>query len=48
MKLNLGCGNKKYPGTVGVDISNRYSPDIVHDLNVFPYPFESGAVELCI
>ena len=46
--VNLGCGNKKYPGAVGVDISNRYNPDIVHDLNVSPYPFESDEVDLCI
>lgn len=48
MILNLGCGNKKYPNSVGVDISDRYKPDIVHDLNTFPYPFNSGEVELVI
>jgi len=32
--VNLGCGNKEYPGAVGVDISDRYNPDVVHDLKL--------------
>ena len=37
--LDLGCGTKRRPGTIGVDFSDRYNPDVVHDLNIFPYPF---------
>lgn len=40
--LDLGCGKKKRPGAVGVDYSDRHNADIVHDLNVFPYPLEDG------
>jgi len=36
--LNLGCGNFKI-GDVNVDIDKKYNPDIVWDLNKFPYPF---------
>ena len=43
--LDLGCGKKKRPGTVGVDFNSRVDGDISHDLNVFPYPFESGTVD---
>ncbi len=43
--LDLGCGNKKRPGTVGVDYNARVDGDISHDLNCFPYPFESGSVD---
>jgi len=43
--LDLGCGNKKREGTVGVDFNDRSQADIVHDLNQFPYPFEDGTVD---
>ena len=38
--LDLGCGNKKRDGTIGVDFNSRTKADIIHDLNIFPYPFE--------
>ena len=40
--LDLGCGNKKRPGAIGVDFNERTSADIIHNLNSFPYPFEDG------
>lgn len=40
--LDLGCGNKKRPGAIGVDFNERTQADVIHDLNQFPYPFESG------
>lgn len=43
--LDLGCGKKKRPGTIGVDYSDRHNADVIHDLNVFPYPFESGSID---
>ena len=43
--LDLGCGKKKRPGTIGVDHSDRHDADIVHDLNIFPYPFEMNSVD---
>jgi SAM-dependent methyltransferase len=43
--LDLGCGNKKRPGTVGVDFNDRTAADVIHDLNVFPYPFEDASVD---
>lgn len=42
MKLNLGCGEKRLVGFVGVDKLKTSAVDIVHDLNVFPYPFKDG------
>ena len=37
--LDLGCGNKKVPGSIGIDNDPNTSADVIHDLNVFPYPF---------
>ncbi len=38
--LDLGCGNKKRKGAVGLDFNDRVEADIIHDLNIFPYPIE--------
>lgn len=43
--LDLGCGNKKRQGTIGVDFNDRTAADVIHDLNVFPYPFEDASVD---
>lgn len=43
--LDLGCGKKKRPGAIGVDYSDRHRADIIHDLNIFLYPFESDSVD---
>jgi hypothetical protein len=37
--LNLGCGRKRRAGAVNVDCTARTSPDVVHDLDVRPWPF---------
>jgi len=43
--LDLGCGNKKREGTIGVDFNAMLDGDVNHDLNKFPYPFESDSVD---
>lgn len=45
VKLDLGCGANKKEGFLGVDISADCGADIVHDLRVYPWPFEDGSVE---
>lgn len=44
-KIDLACGNNKKEGYFGVDIVNVPGVDLVHDLNVYPYPFEDNSVE---
>lgn len=40
--LNIGCGKKRFPGAVNVDIRRTEAVDLVHDLNKIPWPFEDG------
>jgi SAM-dependent methyltransferase len=43
--LDLGCGSAKAPGALGIDISADTDADIVHDLDVFPYPLDDGSFD---
>ena len=43
-ELNLGCGNLKKNGFIGVDILDLPSVDIKHDLSEFPYPFKNNEI----
>jgi len=40
--LNLGSGVDYKRGCVNLDYNSKYSPDIVHDLDKFPYPFKNS------
>jgi SAM-dependent methyltransferase len=43
--LDLGCGQRKHPGSVGLDISPDTDADVVHDLDEFPYPFDDDSFD---
>jgi SAM-dependent methyltransferase len=43
--LDIGCGSAKTPGAVGLDISSDTDADIVHDLDVFPYPIADASFD---
>jgi len=44
--LNLGCGKVRIPGSLGVDrVKIEEYVDVVHDLDVIPYPFTSDSVD---
>lgn len=38
-RLNLGCGLKPLRDHVNVDVVAAVNPDVLHDLNQYPYPF---------
>ena len=44
-KLNLGSGNYPMAGYINVDFLENLKPDVVHNLDQFPYPFEAGACD---
>ena len=47
LRINVGCGRFPMPGWVNVDIDRDAAADVFHDLNCFPYPFDSGsAIEI--
>jgi SAM-dependent methyltransferase len=37
--LDVGCGMRKRDGAVGIDVNPRSHADVLHDLNITPYPF---------
>jgi len=39
--LNLGCGDEACPECVNIDVASRPGVDIIHDLQVFPWPLPS-------
>jgi hypothetical protein len=43
LKLNLGCGEHHKDGCINVD---KYgNPDVLHDLEAFPWPWEDNSVQ---
>jgi SAM-dependent methyltransferase len=46
--LDIGCGQSKTPGAVGIDILPAPGVDIVHDLNKLPWPLEKDRFQTII
>lgn len=46
--LDIGCGNEKAVGAVGIDKNPGTQADVIHDLNQYPWPFESGTFDRII
>jgi len=45
MKVNLGCGKQIKPGWTNIDNEKQLGVDVVHNLEVLPYPFQSNTVD---
>jgi hypothetical protein len=48
VRLDLGCGGNKQEGFIGVDKRKLSNVDIIHDLEVFPYPFPDDSVSVIL
>ncbi len=48
VRLDLGCGEFKTPGAIGIDKRKLKGVDVVHDLEVIPYPFPDECASLLI
>lgn len=44
--LDVGCGGRKLPGAVGMDILALPGVDVVHDVDHAPWPFADGSFDL--
>lgn len=42
MQLNLGCGSQAMAGFTNVDCVKQDGVDVVHDLDVLPWPFDDN------
>lgn len=43
--LDIGCGNKKLLGAIGVDLTAAQRPMLFTNLNSFPYLFEDSSFD---
>lgn len=49
IRLDIGCGeNKQDENFVGMDVRPLEGVDIVHDINVHPWPLPDGCVSLAV
>lgn len=46
--LDVGCGNNKTLGCIGIDVVSLRSVDIVHDLETFPWPIPDNEYDRII
>lgn len=45
VRVNLACGQRKDEGWIGVDLADVDGVDVVHDLKVYPWPFETDSID---
>jgi SAM-dependent methyltransferase len=45
VKLNLGCGQNRLDGFLNTDREPAVEPDVVMDLEDFPWPFDTDSVD---
>ncbi len=43
--LDVGCGIRKQPGSIGLDRNPASRADVLADLDRFPYPFADGSFD---
>ena len=48
VNLDIGCGENKQPNFLGMDKRPLPGVDIIHDLEVFPYPIEDEKINTIV
>ncbi len=43
--LNVGCGQVRIPGAIGIDFDPQSCADVIHDLDRYPWPFEDRSFD---
>ncbi len=46
--LDLGCGQKKYPGAIGADLNRSSHADAICNLAWYPYPFRPDSFDFIV
>ncbi len=46
--LDIGSGNRKLPGAIGIDRLKLPNVDVIHDLSRFPWPFPNESFNLVL
>lgn len=46
--VDLGCGQKKFPGALGLDYAGNAFADVHHDLDVYPYPLPASSCDVVL
>lgn len=44
--LHIGCGNSKLKGAVGIDVLSLSAVDVVHNLDLMPWPFANESFDV--
>ncbi len=46
IRIDLGCGARKQPGSIGMDVRPLPGVDIVHNINMYPWPIPDDVASL--
>lgn len=46
--LDIGCGKNKANGAIGIDFNPDSQADIIHNLNIFPWPLEDNTFDVIL
>lgn len=46
--LHIGSGKRPLPGATTLDINPRHYPDVLWNLNEFPYPFDDNTFDMVV
>ena len=46
--LDVGCGQRKLKGAVGLDINPKSEAEIIHDFNQIPWPLKENSFDLIL